>query len=349
MFSPDHVGVVFFDVDGTLVPGTSSSVILAGFLGHRDELAKAEDAYASGAVDNWQVSELDAAGWAGVSEDQVPGWLDGLPLVSGIAATVAWCWQDGLVPVLATLAWSPVGSYLTDRFGFHTFSGPRLEIADGRFTGRVAQHIDEYAKRDFALAQVRELGLVPRSCGAVGDSRSDLPLFASVGLSVAFNASAAAREAATATVDDDLRSVLPVLSAWLQPLVDGRDKGRVPFETVDTALDRVPLTVVDRVRVVGVGDRLLSQRSDVRFDHVHPRDVDPGEAQLDLVSLRPATDVGALAGVQVVRDHVDRGTVGPDGTERFHRGQRVHGPPCAGSRPTGGRHPPTSGGGSTAH
>jgi phosphoserine phosphatase len=100
-------------------------------------LAKAEDAYASGTVDNRQVSELDAAGWAGVPEDQVSGWLDGLPLVSGITETVAWCRQNGLVPVLATLAWSPVGSYLTARFGFHAFSGPRLETTDGRYTGRV--------------------------------------------------------------------------------------------------------------------------------------------------------------------------------------------------------------------
>jgi phosphoserine phosphatase len=206
------VGAVFFDVDGTLVPGTSSSVFLAGFLGHRDELAKAEDAYASGALDNRQVSELDAAGWAGAPEDQVSGWLDGLPLVSGITETVAWCWQNGLVPMLATLAWSPVGSYLTDRFGFHTFSGPRLEIIHGRFTGRVADHFDEYDKRDFALAQARELGLAPRSCGAVGDSRSDLPLFAAVGLSVAFNGSAGVRATATVTVEvDDLRGVLPVL------------------------------------------------------------------------------------------------------------------------------------------
>ncbi|MFC8351084.1 HAD family hydrolase [Streptomyces sp. NPDC057280] len=213
MFSSDHAGAVFFDVDGTLVPGTSSSVFLAGFLGHQEELAKAEDAYASGALDNRQVSELDAAGWAGVFEDQVSGWLDRLPLVSGITETVTWCRRNGLVPMLATLAWSPVGSYLTDRFGFHGFSGPRLETAEGRFTGRVACHFDEYDKRDCALAQARELGLASRSCAAVGDSRSDLPLFASVGLSVAFNASARAREEATVTVDDDdLRGVLPVLS-----------------------------------------------------------------------------------------------------------------------------------------
>ncbi|MFJ8996048.1 HAD family hydrolase [Streptomyces sp. NPDC102279] len=213
MFSSDHVGAVFFDVDGTLVPGTSSSVFLAGFLGHRDGLVKAEDSYASGELDNRHVSELDAKGWAGVPEEQVARRLDDLPLVSGITETVSWCRRNGLVPVLATLAWSPVGSHLTDRFGFHAFCGPRLETAGNRFTGRVARHFDEYDKRDFALAQARELGLAPRSCGAVGDSRSDLPLFASVGVSVAFNASAGARAAATVTVDDDdLRGALPALS-----------------------------------------------------------------------------------------------------------------------------------------
>ncbi|MFF7679825.1 HAD family hydrolase [Actinacidiphila glaucinigra] len=212
MSSPDHAGVVFFDVDGTLVPGTSSSLHLAGFLGHRDELARAEDAYAAGELDNRQVSELDAAGWAGVSEERVSGWLDGLPLVAGIAE-IAWCRRNGLAPVLATLAWSPVGGHLAGRFGFHAFGGPRLETAGGRFTGRVARHFDEYDKRDVALTQARELGLAPARCGAVGDSRSDLPLFASVGLSVAFNASAGARAAATVTVDDaDLRSVLPALA-----------------------------------------------------------------------------------------------------------------------------------------
>jgi phosphoserine phosphatase len=206
------VGAVFFDIDGTLVPGTSSSVYLAGFLGHRDELAEAEAAYADGAVDNRTVSELDAAAWAGVSVLRVRGWLDGLPLVPGIAETVAWCRRSGLVPALATLAWAPVGGYLADRFGFAAFSGPELETAGGVFTGRVAGHFDEYDKREFAVSRARGWGFGLGSCGAVGDSRSDLPLFASVGVSVAFNASADARAAATAAVDDeDLRAVIPVL------------------------------------------------------------------------------------------------------------------------------------------
>ena len=205
-------GIVFFDVDGTLVLGTSSSAFLAGFLGHRAELAEAEAAYAAGAVDNRQVSELDAVGWAGVSERQVRAWLVELPLVAGIAETVAWCRRSGLVPVLATLAWCPVGRYLAERFGFEAFSGPELEIADGLFTGRVARHFDEHDKRDFAVSQAHGRGVDLRTCGAVGDSRSDLPLFASVAVSVAFNATPNARAAATAAVDGgDLREVIPVL------------------------------------------------------------------------------------------------------------------------------------------
>ena len=39
----------------------------------------------------------------------------------------------------------------------------------GRCTGDVAEHLDEYGKRDFALAQ----GIAPEWCVAVGDSRSD--------------------------------------------------------------------------------------------------------------------------------------------------------------------------------
>jgi len=176
VLSSDRVGAVFFDVDGTLVPGTSSSVFLAGFLGHREELAEAEDAYAAGTMDNRQVSVVDAAGWAGVPERRVRGWLDGLPLVAGIAETVAWCRRSGLVPVLATLAWSSVGGYLADRFGFHAFSGPRLETAAGRFTGRVARHFDEYDKRDFARTQARGLGLgvLPVLSRLVTTTRSSL-------------------------------------------------------------------------------------------------------------------------------------------------------------------------------
>jgi phosphoserine phosphatase len=207
-------GLVCFDVDGTLVPGTSSSVWVATRLGGGDALVAAEVAYAEGRITNEEVATVDARGWAGRAEAEIRAHLETLPLVDGIAETVVWCRDHGLRPILTTLAWAPVGLLLAERFGFAAFCGTVPEAEGGRYTGRVGRHLDEYGKRDFALAQARRHGVAPARCAAVGDSRSDLPLFAAVGMSVAFNADAAARAAATHVVDGgDLRAVVPLLEA----------------------------------------------------------------------------------------------------------------------------------------
>ncbi|GHG21396.1 hypothetical protein GCM10017567_45130 [Amycolatopsis bullii] len=126
-------GLVCFDVDGTLVPGTSSCAWVAAALGHEAELVAAEAAYAA-------LSQREVA-------------LPVLVEVLGGAGGRGW-----------------------------------LLHRPGRFA--------------------------PERCAAVGDSRSDLPLFAAVGTSIALNATPAARAVATHVVDGrDLRAVIPVLAA----------------------------------------------------------------------------------------------------------------------------------------
>ncbi|MEV0739026.1 haloacid dehalogenase-like hydrolase [Streptomyces sp. NPDC050549] len=208
--------VAFFDVDGTLVPGISSAYFLAERLGHGDQVAEAEAAWDAGLVGARYVEELDARGWAGTSETQVRQWLSDLPLVQGIAEVVHWCRNHDVVPVLATLAWDPVGSYLRTTFGFADSCGTRLETRDGVFAGRALDSYDEYVKRDFAHRVAMRHGLSLDRCAAVGDSKSDLPLFDEVGCAIAFNADPGARARAHAVVDSgDVRDVLPVLSKWL--------------------------------------------------------------------------------------------------------------------------------------
>ena len=209
-------GAVFFDVDGTLVPHTSSGQHLAESLGHAEVVRQAEAGYAAGILSNEQVCVLDARGWASRSPAEVRAFLETLPLVEGIAETVDWCRRHRLAPILATLAWDPVGAYLCDRFGFERSCGPRLEVVSGRYSGDVAAFFDEMDKRDFAVSVAAELGVELRRCAAIGDSRSDLPLFAEVGMAVAFNATAAARAAAHTSADgSDLRDVLALLRGWL--------------------------------------------------------------------------------------------------------------------------------------
>jgi phosphoserine phosphatase len=210
-------GVVFFDVDGTLVPRTSTCQHLARHLGHLAEIAAAEAAYAAGTMTNREASVIDAIAWRGHTEAEITAWLHDLPLIDGIAETLVWCRAHNLRPYLATLAWEPVGRYLARRFGFAGSSGPSLVVLDGRYTGEVKRHFDEYDKATVATATAAAAGLLMPACAAIGDSRSDLPLFAAVGLAIAFNASPAARAAATHTVDGtDLTAVVPYLRNWLE-------------------------------------------------------------------------------------------------------------------------------------
>jgi phosphoserine phosphatase len=213
------VAAVFFDVDGTLVPGPSSAQYLAGFLGHGATVAAAEADWDAGRVSSEYVERADGAGWAGATPGQVREWLAGLPLVAGIAEVVAWCERREVLTALATLAWAPVGAYLCDTYGFAAASGPRLELAESRFTGEVAEHCDEFAKRDFAVALAAAAGLGMDRVAAVGDSRSDVPLFEAASLAVSFNGDAHLTELADAHVSGhDLRAVLPALESWLAGL-----------------------------------------------------------------------------------------------------------------------------------
>ncbi|WP_134194770.1 HAD-IB family phosphatase [Curtobacterium sp. PhB25] len=208
-------GMVFFDIDGTLIPSMSSSSFLAERLGHQHELDAAEERYAAGELTNEQVSVIDAEGWRGVETRVVADWLDDLPLIDGIDAVVAWCTEHDVEPVLASLAWQPVSEAIAKRHHLTMNGGPRVQVVGTVYDGTVAEHFNEYDKRDRALQLAAERGVPIDQCCAVGDSRSDIPLFDALPTSLALNAGSTARAAATAAVDTkDLRDVLPWLEAW---------------------------------------------------------------------------------------------------------------------------------------
>jgi phosphoserine phosphatase len=82
--------------------------------------------------------------------------------------------------------------------------GAELELnqSSGAFTGRIARHFAPDDKVAFVAEHCRRTGIAMEQVVAIGDSRSDLPLFEAVGFSVALNATSDARAAATVAVDD---------------------------------------------------------------------------------------------------------------------------------------------------
>jgi phosphoserine phosphatase len=141
--------------------------------------------------------------------------LQTLPRIGGIGETVKRLHGEGIAVLLNTIGWSFIAEEFQREFGFDAVSGVVAgEDPAGVFNGIIDRHFDEHDKVTFAEAHVGGKGITMAEVAAVGDSKSDIPLFEKVGLAIALNATPAAREAAHVHFEsDDLTVVLePILS-----------------------------------------------------------------------------------------------------------------------------------------
>lgn len=210
---PTRWKLACFDLDGTLVKGTTTGQHLATKLGHADVMSQIEQAYAAGLVTNTDVAAMDGRHYRGLTSSDVEAMIDDIPVIEGIAQTVRWLDARGMPSVICTLAWRFVGEVFAERYGFIASSGPTLRIGpDGRFTGEVESDFTERDKPAFVGSLCDTLGIEMSQVFHVGDSRSDIPLFEAVGYSVALNASREAKATASVALEaDSLLDVLPVI------------------------------------------------------------------------------------------------------------------------------------------
>ena len=201
-----------FDLDGTLVRGTSVSQYLANQLGQSERMAELEREYASGAISNSVVAEEQAKSYGGIPLADIVSKLAEIPCIDEIDATILGLRQRGVESILGTVTWSFAAQEFRRRHGFAAVSGTEAEVKDGVPTGAVERHFDERDKLEFVRSHCEASQIELSQCIAVGDSRSDVPLFQAVGFSVALNATAQAREAAAVALDtDSLTDILEVI------------------------------------------------------------------------------------------------------------------------------------------
>lgn len=210
---PGPPRLAVFDLDGTLVPKTTVCLHLAEWVGHLDALRELEGRYAAHEISNTEVAALDAPHYAGLSLDDVDRRLDSIPCIAGISETVEGLRRRGMEVLLATVTWRFAAEHFARRYGFDAVCGCEMTVTDGRrLGGAVARHIEAEDKLAFVAEYAEARGISLDECVAVGDSRSDLPLFGAVGLAIALNATPAAVAAAHVAIEtDDLRDVLAAI------------------------------------------------------------------------------------------------------------------------------------------
>ena len=205
--------VVVFDLDGTLLRHTTVALLLAEHLGQAATIGELERAFVAGRISSRAIADASAASYAGRAVSETTSALDAASWIDGIEETVRALTQAGSHVLLATITWRFAAELLQERHGFAAVSGTELHVADGVVAGSVSRYFDEHDKLRFVEEWCAERGVRLADVAAVGDSRSDLPLFGRAGRSVALNATPDARRAASCVIDTaDLRDVLPLLA-----------------------------------------------------------------------------------------------------------------------------------------
>ncbi len=139
--------------------------------------------------------------------DQVYGRVTLMPGAQTLVRTMR---ANGAACALVSGGFSYFTERIAARLGFDVQQANRLEIADGRIAGTVAEPILGREAKLAALQRLaRERGLDAPLTMAVGDGANDLAMLAAAGLGVAFRAKpVVAAQAAAAVVHGDLTALL---------------------------------------------------------------------------------------------------------------------------------------------
>lgn len=196
------------DVDSTLITGEVVEM-LAARAGSLDLVAAITERAMRGEIDFARSLHERVATLAGLPVTVFDDVLAEVELTPGARELVAELhardWPVGLVSGGFLEVVAPLAAGL----GIGLVHANRLEVADGRLTGRVDGPVVDRAAKAVALADYAHRTGVPlERTVAIGDGANDLDMLAAAGLGVAFNAKPVVAAAADAVVRDRLDAVL---------------------------------------------------------------------------------------------------------------------------------------------
>lgn len=208
----EAVELVFFDLDGTLLRNTSASRLIADSLGYGRAFADFEESYRVGRIANADVARVSACHVIGRTVAEMAEILDGGDWIAGIEDVITALHERGIVSVLATVSWDFVAEIVAARYGFAAWCGTPMKRQGEKLTGQLGRPLESHDKAVFVTEVCSQRGVTLERAAAVGDSRSDVPTFRRVGLSIALNADHQARAVASVSCDtNDLRDLLCLL------------------------------------------------------------------------------------------------------------------------------------------
>lgn len=194
--------LVVFDMDSTLI---QAEVIdeLAKEAGVGEEVAAITAAAMRGELDFRQSLTRRVALLAGLPEETLATVAARIRLTDGAELVTSTLKRLGYKIGIISGGFDYFGRRLQEQLGFDYMHANRLEIVDGRLTGRVVGEIIDGPRKAALLREIAAAeGLRLEQTIAVGDGANDLPMLSVAGLGVAFHAKPVVRQQASGAISD---------------------------------------------------------------------------------------------------------------------------------------------------
>ena len=193
--------LVVLDVDSTLIQQEVIE-LLAARSGREEEVADVTARAMAGELDFEESLRARVATLAGLPESVLDEVRESVQLTPGARTLVRTLKRLGFTVGLVSGGFIEIVGELADDLGIDHARANRLEIEDGRLTGRVVGEVVDRAGKARALREFAEQEGLPLSrTVAIGDGANDLDMLDVAGLGVAFNAKPIVQEQAQTAVN----------------------------------------------------------------------------------------------------------------------------------------------------
>lgn len=195
-------GLLAMDMDSTLISIECIDEI-ADMHGIKEEVAAITGAAMRGELDYAESLRRRVQLLAGLDEAALERvYRERLVLTPGAERLLRRLREHGIRTLLVSGGFDFFTDRLKARLGIDYTCSNRLEIVDGKLTGRLIGEIVDAQGKAQALVRVREaLGLERAQVIGIGDGANDLPFLKESGVSIAFRAKPAVREETTHCLD----------------------------------------------------------------------------------------------------------------------------------------------------
>ncbi|MFC6707182.1 phosphoserine phosphatase SerB [Flexivirga alba] len=193
--------LLVMDVDSTLIQDEVIE-LLAAHAGRAAEVATVTERAMRGELDFEQSLHERVRCLAGLDVSVFDDVRRAIRLTPGARTLVRTVRQLGFSVAVVSGGFIEIVQPLATELGIDRAHANRLEVRDGKLTGRVDGPVVDRAEKARALRRFAEAEGLPLSrTVAVGDGANDLDMLATAGLGIAFNAKPVVREQADASVN----------------------------------------------------------------------------------------------------------------------------------------------------